>query len=132
MYIYDKNLKTLLNKRYKIPKGKKSSKISLPRKLPLEEKFKFLRGLFSGDGSVSFDKKKNKRYMQITFWTKSKKLIHDLVNILNKNNISCGLNYSSSKEQYRLTIRKYDSLLKFKELIGFCHPKKHELLKNLT
>lgn len=132
VYIYDKNLKAILNKRYKIPLGKKSSKLIIPKNLPLKEKFNFLKGLFSGDGSISFDNKKGKRYMQIIFWTKSKKLANQINTIFKKTGIISGLNYSKLKDQCRLTIRNHDSLIKFKNLIGFIHPRKQKLLGVLS
>ncbi len=132
VYIYDKDLKAMLEKKYKIPRGKKSDKIIVPEDIPAKEKLKFIKGLFSGDGSISFDRKANKKYMQIIFWTKSKELANDIKKIFNKYKISCGINYSEQKDQYRVTIRENNSLKIFKKLIGFFHPQKQRILETLT
>ena len=38
------------------------------------------------------------------------------------------MSYTKTKDQYRLTIREINSLIIFKNKIGFVHPKKQEVL----
>ncbi len=131
LYIYNKKLKNKLKNIYCIPRGKKSETIDLPN-IKFNEKLDFIKGLFSRDGSISFDTKNNKKYPQIIFWSKSNNLVINLKNFLEDLGIKCGLNFTESKDQYRLTIRERNSLIIFKKKIGFIHPEKQRRLDSLN
>jgi intein/homing endonuclease len=66
VYFNDKKLRAELEFRHNIPKGKKSGTIKLPEDLEHQELAAFVRGLFSGDGSVYSDNRTGKNYPQIT------------------------------------------------------------------
>ena len=132
LYIYDQKLKDLLENKYKIPRGKKSEIIDIPDGITYNEKTCFIKGLFSGDGSISYDTKKNKKYPQIIMWSKSKNLLQHIQEFFNKLDIKCGISCTKAKNQYRLTIRKRNSLQIFKKFIGFVHPEKQKILNSLT
>ncbi len=128
IYIYDRELKSQLETKFSIPRGKKSEKLTLPRDLSKSELCAFINGLFSGDGSISFDYKNKRRYAQIIFWTKSRQLSLDLKLVLVGFDINSCWNYSANKDQYRLTIRRKESIKQFDKVIGFIHPNKQKIL----
>ena len=117
---------------------------SLPtRTLPLtfsdwedKNKLMFLKGLWSANGSVI----KNHR---VSFKSTSKDLIEELVNVLNYFDIKSYYTTNKAKEikfkngtyeckeSYDLNISRYNSVLKFAELISFVHSYKRDSLEDL-
>jgi len=85
--VYDKKLSHLLFKKYKIPKGKKSHKIILP-KVSKEEKIAIIAGFFDGDGSIYVRKVKKgnkvKEYTEIKFKSKSILFLQQCIGFLEK------------------------------------------------
>jgi DNA gyrase subunit A len=95
----------------------------------------FLQGLFEGDGSVSFkvDKRHSGKSIELTYITKSKKLLHQLKTVLLNFGIITTLPYEDKRTPcYKLIISDVKNVRKFWEQIGVsCSKKQQRLAKAL-
>ncbi len=119
--IESKWLCRFFNYYFEIPFGSKSDIIKLPKLLFGENQRFFWRGLMDTDGFAREQAK------QIVVKSNSFFLINQFEDFCNKNNI----NTIKRKEKNGFTLRILtESFLKYSELIGFCHPRKKEILLN--
>ncbi|HVQ01408.1 MAG TPA: DNA gyrase subunit A, partial [Candidatus Thermoplasmatota archaeon] len=91
----------------------------------------FLRGLYEGDGSVSYkvDKRHGGKSIELTYLSKSKKLIHQLKTVLLNFGIITTLPYKDKRTPcYKLIISDVNNIRKFQENIGFSCSKKQQRL----
>jgi DNA gyrase subunit A len=94
----------------------------------------FLKGLFEGDGSVSFkeDKRHGGKSIELNYNSKSKKLIDQLKVVLLNFGISTTKPYQDKRNGcYKLQISGQNNILRFYKEIGFFSKKKQEKLKNV-
>ncbi|MGM5484542.1 MAG: DNA gyrase subunit A [Nanobdellota archaeon] len=89
----------------------------------------FLRGLFEGDGSVKLntDKRHGGKSIELTYNTKSLKLVRQLKTLLLNFGVVTTKPYHDRKKCYKLIISGAYSISKFKE-IGFFSEKKNSVL----
>lgn len=113
----------------------KSDKKSIPHTI-LESKKEhiqaYLKGLYEGDGSVSYkiDKRHKGKSFELTYNSKSKKLIKELKIILLNFGIVTTKPYLDKRNDcYKLQITGTDSLKVFSKEIGFFSNKKKSILK---
>lgn len=128
IYINNKNLYELLQTKFNIPTGKKSSIIKPAENLHLQEdeKISYIKGLFAGDGSVSHDQN-----LQIELWSKSKHLVTWLKRELQNFGVNSSVYFDNKKKQFLLMIRQKESVKSFIENFSFVHPEKQEKLISL-
>jgi DNA gyrase subunit A len=91
----------------------------------------FLQGLFEGDGSVSVkvDKRHSGKSIELTYLTKSKKLLHQLKTVLLNFGIITTLPYEDKRTPcFKLIISDVNNIWKFWEQIGFSSSKKRQRL----
>ena len=91
----------------------------------------FLSSLFEGDGSVSYktDKRHGGHSIELTYLTKSKRLIRQLKTVLLNFGIVTTLPYQDKRiECYKLIISDVNNIKRFKEEINFACTKKRERL----
>lgn len=91
----------------------------------------FLSGLFEGDGSVSYklDKRHGRKSIELTYLSKSKKLIHQLKTVLLNFGIVTTLPYKDKRTPcYKLIISDVHNVRKFQENVGFSCSKKQKRL----
>lgn len=91
----------------------------------------FLQGLFEGDGSVIYkkDKRHNGRSIELTYNSKSEKLIEQLkILLLNFGIITTHAYKDKRNNCYKLIISGFDSINKFREEIGFFSKRKKDIL----
>jgi DNA gyrase subunit A len=95
----------------------------------------FLRGLFEGDGSVTFkvDKRHAGKSIELTYLSKSKKLIHQLKTVLLNFGIITTRPYEDKRTPcFKLIISDVNNIRRFQENIGFsCFKKQQRLAKIL-
>jgi DNA gyrase subunit A len=94
----------------------------------------FLQGLFEGDGSVSLkvDKRHSGKSIELTYLTKSKKLLHQLKTVLLNFGIITTLPYGDKRTPcFKLIISDVNNVRKFYEQIGFSCSKKQKCLENV-
>ncbi|MCJ7571515.1 MAG: DNA gyrase subunit A, partial [Candidatus Thermoplasmatota archaeon] len=94
----------------------------------------FLRGLFEGDGSVSYkvDKRHDGKSIELTYLSNSKKLIHQLKTLLLNFGIITTLPYKDKRNLcYKLIISDVNNIKKFQENIGFSCSKKQKRLARI-
>ncbi len=100
--IRNKKLYTFFNKEFKIPLGKKSDKIIIPKNLTKEQTKYFLGGLFDTDGGI--------RRNSIGYCSASKQIITEINQYLNsikiENTIDSWINKKYQKEYYGIRIKK--------------------------
>jgi len=126
LYLNDKSLYEMFNKKYNIPKGKKSAIIKPPVNLNLEEEEAYLEGWFAGEGSISHD-----RNPQIALWSKSKNMIYWLSEKIKERGINPQIYYAKKKQQYLLMVRRKNDFINFLEKFNFVHPDKNSKLESL-
>lgn len=78
-----------------------------------EIKIRFLRGLFSGDGSCVFSKNKKGFNRRVTLTCHHPVLLDEIKELIQSLGIIC------AKERNEILIRRKSEIKKFKELIGF-------------
>jgi DNA gyrase subunit A len=94
----------------------------------------FLTGLFEGDGSVQLavDKRHGGKSVQLTYDSKSGKLIEQLKVILLNFGIISNKPYVDKRNNcLRLFLSSYENIFRFKQEIGFFSKRKNEILKNI-
>ena len=94
----------------------------------------FLKSLFEGDGSVLFkvDKRHDGRSIELTYNSKSVKLIQQLKILLLNFGIITTMPYKDKRNDcYKLIISGANSIRKFNEEIGFFSHKKQSILSNI-
>ncbi|MFO7677163.1 MAG: DNA gyrase subunit A [Thermoplasmatota archaeon] len=95
----------------------------------------FLRALFVGDGSVRLktDKRHGGKSIELTYNSKSKKLIYQLKTLLLNFGIVTTLPYVDKRNNcYKLIISDISNIKRFKEEIGFACSKKSNILDKVT
>ncbi|MBN1280920.1 MAG: DNA gyrase subunit A [Candidatus Thermoplasmatota archaeon] len=91
----------------------------------------FLRGLFEGDGSVSYkvDRRHGGKSIELTYLSKSKSLIQQLKTVLLNFGIISTLPYKDKRcPCYKLIISDVSNIRKFHDAIGFSSSKKQKRL----
>jgi hypothetical protein len=134
--IYSKEFHQLLTKRFLFPAGKKSYTVTIPDEILKAEKsilHACVRGIFDTDGCIGFDRRKTYRqpYMRIHLDMKSKKLIAQLVKILQEE----GIKVTVTDQGERIQINGSEQVFLFVEKIGFSnerHLKKISLWRDLN
>lgn len=110
-----------------IPCGDKTKNACFPVIDDLNYKIDLVRGLFDGEGSVVFrkDKKAGKIYTYplIEFKVSSQILVSDISKLFSDINLQHRVFLYPEKNRFEIHIRS-DSILVFKNLIGFKHPDK--------
>ena len=94
----------------------------------------FLIGLYEGDGSVQLavDKRHSGKSVQLTYDSKSKKLISDLKTTLLNFGIISGKPYKDKRNHcFKLYLLGSDSVYKFYREIGFFSDRKNKTLKTI-
>ncbi|MBU1202133.1 MAG: DNA gyrase subunit A [Nanoarchaeota archaeon] len=94
----------------------------------------FLKGLFEGDGSIihKTDKRHNGKSIELTYNSKSSKLIEQLKILLLNFGIVTTNPYKDKRNGcYKLIISGYNSIKKFKEEISFFSERKKNILSNI-
>lgn len=101
-----------------------------------KDKLMFLKGMYSANGSII----KGER---VSYKTTCRELVYELLDTLSKFGISSYITTNKEKEveflngnymckeSYDVNISRYNSIIKFAELIGFVHEYKQESLKEL-
>ena len=116
-------------------KNTKSHNKEIPKIIllsPKEEVTAFLKGLFEGDGTISFktDKRHNGKSFELAYHSKSKKLIDTLKILLLNYGITTTKSYLDKRNDcYKLQITGIHSLNQFSKEIGFFSDKKKKLIK---
>ncbi len=98
---------------------------------PKETAKYFLQALYEGDGSVQYvaDKRHGGKSIQLTYTSKSKKLLHQLkVLLLNFGIITSALCKDNRNDCYRLIIPGAYNVNLFREKIGFFSTRKNNIL----
>jgi len=99
----------------------------------------FLRGFFDGEGSIDETAVTGRRkYMRIELGIKNKEIIEKIKYLLLRfgidcNNIKKNKNNGFGKKSYlyKIKIKDQNSIKIFKNMIGFQHPKKMQILKKI-
>jgi len=94
----------------------------------------FLRGLYEGDGSVSYkvDKRHSGKSIELTYITKSKKLLHQLKTVLLNFGIITTFPYEDKRTPcFKLIISDVNNIRRFWEQIGFSCSKKQQRLAKI-
>ena len=94
----------------------------------------FLRGLYEGDGSVCYkvDKRHGGKSIELTYLSKSKKLIQQLKTLLLNFGIVTTLPYKDKRLPcYKLIISDVSNIKRFQEHIGFSCSKKQKRLAQI-
>jgi len=95
----------------------------------------FLNALFEGDGSVGYkiDKRHNGKSIELTYNSKSAKLIEQLKILLLNLGIVTTKPYTDKRNGcYKLIISGYDSIKKFKDEINFFSERKKTIISNIN
>lgn len=126
VFVFDKHLHSMLNQKYGIPIGKKSSIIAFPHNLSKKSAIEFIRGYVDGDGSIYVDKRRRRNkiqyYPRVEIASKNKRFLKTMRNYLEKLGITCG-RITEGRRTFRFRI--YSSNVKnFVGKIGFRHPDK--------
>lgn len=117
---------------------KKSHEMTVPFSVLQSNKgviAKYLQGLFEGDGSVIYktDKRHKGKCIELTYNSKSKKLINELKTILLNFGIVTTNPYKDKRNEcYKLIISGVSNIKKFHEEIGFFSNKKKKALEKIT
>ncbi len=115
-------------------KAVKSDKKEIPFSILRSKKEfvkEFVKGLFEGDGSIRYiqDKRHQGKSLQLTYDSKSKKLISQLKILLLNFGITTIKPYKDKRNDcYKLIIPGVNNVKKFKEQIGFYSKRKKEIL----
>ena len=117
----------ILQDKFNIPKGKKSSKIKPPDLKTNKAKIDFLRGWFAGDGSVTTDKSRPR----LEIWSNSKEIIFWIKEVLEENQIYPRIHFAKKTKQFLLDIKKRESVKTFHKIIEIPHPNKENKLNAL-
>ena len=94
----------------------------------------FLKGLFEGDGSVKYkiDKRHNGKSIELTYNSKSKKLIEQLKVLLLNFGVATTSPYKDKRNYcFKLIISGYDPIKAFKDNINFFSKRKSGILKKI-
>jgi intein/homing endonuclease len=132
--LYSKDLFNLLTERFKIPAGKKSHDVLIPREI-LDSKQEiissFLRGLYDAEGCVFLDKRKSykRHYSRIELHMCNLSLLKQVETLLIGLNINCAL--GRSEKNLRVTIWGFEEVKKFVKEIGFFNPKHLKKLRKI-
>ncbi len=112
-----------------VPEGKKSHKVSIPKYIFHCKKSiikSFLRGCFDGDGSVAYTPWQGFRI--INYATSSERMAEGITKLLSYFDIKGSLTKNLNNVYYvNITGRK--NIEKFRDEIGFNHPKRSEKLE---
>jgi DNA gyrase subunit A len=95
----------------------------------------FLKGLFEGDGSVIFktDKRHGGHSIELTYNSKSKKLIYQLKTLLLNFGIVTTKPYVDKRNNcYKLIVSDISNIKKFRDEIGFACSKKSNILEKVN
>ncbi|MFA5644306.1 MAG: DNA gyrase subunit A [Patescibacteria group bacterium] len=95
----------------------------------------FLRGLFEGDGSVSFkkDQRHGGKSIELNYNSKSKKLINQLKTVLLNFGVVTTSPYQDKRNAcYKLIISGVDSIVNFQKNINFFSQRKREILSKIS
>lgn len=95
----------------------------------------FLQGLFEGDGSVSFkkDKRHSGKSIELTYNSKSKKLIDQLKTVLLNFGVVTTSPYQDKRNScYKLIISGVDSIVNFQKNINFFSKRKKDILSKIS
>ncbi len=125
--VYDRKLWKIMNEKYGIPSGNKSTNIKLPENISQKAKMNFLLGWISGDGSVTVDRTRPK----IEIWSKSKNILLQFKEILEKEIIESRI-FSASNKRFILRISKVNSVKSFYKKFQIPHPEKQRKLSILA
>jgi DNA gyrase subunit A len=101
---------------------------------PREVIVSFLEALFEGDGSVvhHIDKRHGGQVMELSYISKSKKLLHQLKMLLLQFNIATSkLHIDSRSECYKLLISGHQNIIAFALRLGFFSSRKKEVLHQI-
>ncbi len=114
-----------------LPVSKKSETVTVPHyviKTPVKLLKSYLQGLFDSDGGVQFISEKNpdKRSIQITYTSKSRKLIQGIKLCLLRFDILSTISHRKRDGTWRLFISNNSSIENFKKYISFNHQNKRE------
>jgi len=123
----DRQLKQILHEKFKIPLGKKSEIDIIPEIEELEDAIDFIRGWFSGDGSVTTDG----RRPRLMIWSKSRGILGWIQRVLKEIKIDSKIWFGKTRSKWVLSIGKQDSIKRFHELIEIPHPRKERKLEFL-
>ena len=96
------------------------------QKAPLDCIAGFLRGFFDAEGSVGKRKRDG-----IAFQLGNEKLVRQIQFLLLRFGILSSLSFCKTKNETRLSISNYESLIKYSSKIGFSSPKKLKRLQRL-
>ena len=126
VFLFDKHLHSVLNRKYGIPIGKKSSTICFPKNISKKNTLEFIRGYVDGDGSLYVDKRKRRGkiqcYPRVEIASKSKRFLLSMKDFLENLHVYCG-NVTEGSRTFRFRI--YSSHVNtFVSKIGFRHPDK--------
>ena len=129
-HINSKELVEYLNKRFKIPTGKKSSIIRIPEVISnnIEEvKSNFLRGVIDGDGSI-------KKNVGIELSSSSELFLEDIKLLLDSLSIN-SRKISKGKTCYIMSLGRIENLTRLYELCykdqRYCYPRKLRSLETI-
>jgi DNA gyrase subunit A len=134
--IYEKNIVKFLQEIG--VSTKKSSEKEIPFSVLMSSRaiiVSFLQSLFEGDGSVSFkvDKRHNGKSMELTYNSKSKKLISQLKTLLLNFGIVTTSPYSDKRNDcYKLIISGVDNIINFQKNINFFSNRKKNILSKIS
>jgi len=135
--IQSKVLHFFVYKIFEMPLGKKLNNLKVPviiKKLPLELKKSFIRGLFDSDGYVTnvekFDKKiKDTR---VSFFQKSEPIVNWVRNELEKEGIPFGNKVYKDTDGFLMSTTKKETIINFHKKLDFLHPVKKERLEKVV
>jgi DNA-binding transcriptional regulator WhiA len=123
----NKQIKQVLHEKFKIPSGKKSEVDIIPEIDEIKDKIDFIRGWFSGDGSVTTDRGRPR----LTIWSKSRGILGWIQQVLKELKIDSKIWFGKTRSKWLLTIGKQNSIKRFYKLIEIPHPKKERKLISL-
>ncbi len=133
--IWDKDLRSILTQKYKIPVEKKSDILTKPE-IPKSEVASFIRGFCDGDSSIHHRRMRKRFVPRIRIMSCSKEILEWIKQQLIEMGIRCGSPFIDmphgfgTKLCYRIEIYG-TSVKKFKEKIGYLHPAKSKKLDEL-
>jgi DNA-binding transcriptional regulator WhiA len=106
--LYKKSLSKIMNKKYKIPIGKKAEKLEMPNLKTKKEIIFFLGGLFDADGGIEVS---HGKYFRIRLRLKSKKMIESVYHVLLKFNFRPRMH--NREKQFVVEINRQEEVVRF-------------------
>lgn len=110
--------------------GAKGDNYSIPSKIfnsNIKINLIYIRGLFDADGTIFLHNKN----IIIALRQKSKRILDEIKNILHNENIYCtGPYLDIAASTYLLQIKNKESILNFKNKVGFDYPSKRDIINN--